>query len=177
MSIAKKQKIPKEDIWIVLERVQQQLLSLIACLSGSSEATRETMNRMNTRTEPEAIEQMQVGTGSESAYNEPSSIEELANSDLFEGTVELELPPPLRLEQMSEIHKALKHTPHIQVTQVASSKNNGINMKIYVDKPTPLIQIIGELPEAAKVYEESASDSSMKQPITTIRRIVIISKQ
>jgi hypothetical protein len=102
-------------------------------------------------------------------------------ADLFEGTVELALPPPIGLEPMLRIHKQLKETAHIEVLNLGGSVDRGITIRIVLDTPIPLLNVVQELPGVHQVSEElPGSESSVpgrrsgEDP--QLRRIIVTTK-
>ena len=83
-----------------------------------------------------------------------SSPENGRNEDLFKGTVELALPPPVALDRMLQLHKHLKQTPHIDVLNLGGSVDKGITIRILMDSPIELVKVIQELDEVQDVSEE-----------------------
>lgn len=107
--------------------------------------------------------------------------QEGSDESLFDGTVELALPPPVALDRMLQLHKHLKETPHVDVLNLGGSVDNGITIRILVDSPLPLLKILQELPEADHVAEELPGD---KKAVPSrdgaanghVRRVVITAK-
>jgi hypothetical protein len=104
-----------------------------------------------------------------------------SHNGIFHGTVELVLPPPVALDRMLQLHKQLKEMSHIDVLNLGGSVDNGITIRILLDSPVPLLQILEELPEADEVAEEPL-DGGTKGPGRKgdhqdhVRRVVITSK-
>jgi hypothetical protein len=76
----------------------------------------------------------------------------------------------------------LKEAPHIEVLNLGGSVEKGITIRILTDTPTPLLQVIGELPEVDAVSEEQPdSDKIVPSRQSTedppIRRIIITTKR
>jgi hypothetical protein len=104
-----------------------------------------------------------------------------SENGLFDGTVELALPPPVALDRMLQLHKHLKETPHVDVLNLGGSVDNGITIRILLDSPQPLLKILSELPEAERVAEERPQDSKKVpkrkgDPGDEVRRVVITAK-
>jgi F0F1-type ATP synthase membrane subunit b/b' len=100
---------------------------------------------------------------------------------LFDGTVELALPPPVALDRMLQLHRHLKEMPHIDVQNLGGSVDKGITIRILLDSPTALLQTIGELNEVTEV-EEELPNTEKRVPSrngtygNAIRRIIVSTK-
>ncbi len=93
-----------------------------------------------------------------SAGSERIRIGEEINSDLYAGSVEITLPPPVGLNQMLQLHRHLKENPNVDVLSLTGSVDQGITIKVTVRIPTPLLKMIGELPEVRRAAEETSAD-------------------
>lgn len=103
------------------------------------------------------------------------------HNGIFDGTVELVLPPPVALDRMLQLHKQLKEMPHIDVLNLGGSVDNGITIRILLDTPVPLLQILEELPEADEVAEEPVDGATKGtgrkgDRQDHVRRVLITSK-
>jgi len=76
---------------------------------------------------------------------------------LYEGTVELKIPPPIPFDRMLQLHKNLKQIPEIGVTNVQRLGDKGLTMELRLQSPIPLLKIIGNLPEVEKVSDDALS--------------------
>jgi hypothetical protein len=125
---------------------------------------------------------VQIEAVPEGPSEQPASGPEEDNLDLFGGTVEVALPPPVSLEPMLQIHKHLKETPHVDVLNLGGSVDKGITIRISVGTPTPLLRVLGELPGVDEVSEELPGAESIvpgrqggeEEPL---RRIIVTTKR
>ena len=74
---------------------------------------------------------------------------------LYDGTTELAITPPVRLQQMLQLHEHLRTFPHIQVLNLGGSVDKGITIRLVLEKPTPLVTILRNLPEVVTASDES----------------------
>lgn len=74
---------------------------------------------------------------------------------LYEGTVELAIPPPVGLDQVMQLHKDLKNNPQLEVLNFGGSVDRGITIRLISHAPTPLIDIIGGMPGVESALDES----------------------
>ncbi len=127
----------------------------------------------DTGTQPEA-------TDKESSNSKSSGGRSAQKPDanLFDGTIELALPPPVALDRMLQLHKHLKETPHIDVLNLGGSVDNGITIRILLDSPIPLLKILEDLPGTDGVAEELDGDDGTipgreEDEADQVRRVII----
>jgi len=127
----------------------------------------------DTGTQPEATDKessKRQSSGGRSAQKQ--------DANLFAGTIELALPPPVALDRMLQLHKHLKETPHIDVLNLGGSVDNGITIRILLDSPIPLLKILEDLPGTDGVAEELDRDdgtipSREGDEADQVRRVII----
>lgn len=182
--LAKGKPISKEEIRGVFENIHHNLLSLVEVFENPADRSTKKASPVPERPETEAAAQVQseTTTGETGEQHPPSQQEEEeGNPDLFTGTVELALPPPVILDRMLQLHKHLKQTPHVDVLNLGGSVDKGITIRVLVQDPTPLLKVIGKLPEVDEASEE-LTDADKTVPgrqtgeETPIRRIIITTK-
>jgi len=175
----------KEEIRGVFENIHHNLLSMVEVFENPADRSTKKASPVPERPETEAAAQVQseTTTGETGEQHPPSQQEEEeGNPDLFTGTVELALPPPVILDRMLQLHKHLKQTPHVDVLNLGGSVDKGITIRVLVQDPTPLLKLIGKLPEVDEASEE-LTDADKTVPgrqtgeETPIRRIIITTKE
>jgi vacuolar-type H+-ATPase subunit H len=175
--LKKRDSLAEEDIKEAFEKIQQSLRSLMEHFEQMPAISIQTPPPEPATSETEAAEQ----AGDQAS---PGSTEQrpLVDSGLFEGTVELALTPPVLLDKMLLLHKHLKQTPNVDVLNLGGSVDKGITIRVLVETPTPLVEVIGSLSELGEAFEELPSDEKLvptrqngeDQPI---RRIVIATEK
>jgi len=161
LTTAKNKKIREDKVEEVFERIRQNLLSLAECLEKPP-AISMKKTTVPEPPETEAARQVPIETITEEPQEQPApDRDEGGNLDLFEGHVELALPPPLGLDQMLQIHKTMKQIPYVNVLNLGGSVDKGITIRIFVETPTPLLKVIGEMPEVDKTWEERPGDEKL----------------
>lgn len=73
---------------------------------------------------------------------------------LYNGAVELEIPPPLAIGPLTNLAKYLKNTRQIEVLALNSTSNHGLRIKLFLHNPLPLINILKSMPQVEKVTGE-----------------------
>ncbi len=100
------------------------------------------------------------------------------NPDLYEGTVELAIPPPVGLDQVMQLHKDLKQISEVQVLNFGGSVDKGITIRLVAKSPSPLLDILGSMTGIASALDESQAPEQLvpSRPPGSgppIRRIVL----
>jgi len=181
----KASELKKDDLKEIIESIQQKLLSLSELFESPAVITMGEDSTLVEAADEEVSENVQPeSTGKEPQEQHISDPEKTVggNPDLFDGTVELALPPPVALDQMLQLHKFLKETPHVDVLNLGGSVEKGITIRIVMDSPTPLLKIIGDLPEVGTISEEYPDaekivPSRQSGEAPSVRRIIITTKQ
>jgi hypothetical protein len=101
---------------------------------------------------------------------------------LYQGTVELVIPPPLGLDRMLQLHKHLRNIPNIEVLNLGVSADKSITIRVMLENPTPLRSILEDLPEVETVAD-APQDAEMTTPTkktgerTPVKRIIVTTKK
>ena len=90
--------------------------------------------------------------------------EETASSSAYEGTLHLDILPPLTPSHLVEIQKYLRAWPGIGITELSPSKNKGYSITIVLQKPMQLIDILKELPEVDDARDYTPEDGDIDTP-------------
>jgi len=184
--LAKKaSELKKDELEEVFESIHQKLLSLLELFESPPViSTGEDSTLVEVAYEEVSGNVQPESTGKEPQEQHTSDPEKTVgeNPDLFDGTVELALPPPVALDRMLQLHKLLKEAPHVDVLNLGGSVEKGITIRIVMDSPTPLLKVIGDLPEVETVSEEYPDaekivPSRQSEDAPSIRRIIITTKQ
>jgi len=114
-----------------------------------------------------------------SNYEGNGSSEDLS---LYEGTVELAIPPPVGLDQVMQLHKDLKQTPQLEVLNFGGSVDRGITIRLIAHTPTALLDVISSLPGVENAIDESQAEEQVvpSRPPgdgPPIRRIIVRARQ
>ncbi|MGB2583527.1 MAG: hypothetical protein WBC89_05155, partial [Dehalococcoidia bacterium] len=101
---------------------------------------------------------------------------------LYQGTIELAIPPPVGLDRMLQLHKNLRHIPQIEVMNLGVSRDKGITIRIFLDSPIPLLKILGDLPEVDKVSDPQqgsgkAATAQQAGDKPRVKRIVVTTQK
>jgi uncharacterized coiled-coil protein SlyX len=174
----------KPDKQEVLSQVHEQLSSLVEALQTSADEIAESPEHEDDFAQPRSPDDPDpsdpVDQETSPAQEAPGPADD-SDNHLFDGTVELALPPPVGLDRMLQLHKHLKQTPNIDVLNLGGSVDKGITIRVVLDAPTDLLKVVSEFPEIGEVLEESPGGtdivpSRQGQEETPLRRIIVNTK-
>ncbi len=81
---------------------------------------------------------------------------------LYNGIVELYIPPPVSIGPLRDLIKLLQYSPGIKILSLDSAANRGLKLKLFLQKPVPLIKILKSMPQVERVLLESRKNQDMK---------------
>ena len=101
--------------------------------------------------------------------------------ELYLGTIELVIPPPVGLDRVMQLHKDLKHIDNVEVLNFGGSVDKGITIKMIANAPTRFLDIIGEMDGVESIVDESEVSEDILPPRPTgdgspLRRIVLFAE-
>jgi cell division septum initiation protein DivIVA len=73
---------------------------------------------------------------------------------LYDGTVELVLPPPIALTRLLKFGRQLRHTRQIKVMSMKGALTQGITIRLFLRNRIPLFKILEAITEVEKVSGE-----------------------
>jgi vacuolar-type H+-ATPase subunit H len=183
--LKRSRRITESDIKEKLKRVYQELLS---SLEEFEETTvlpiEEEKGTEAAKLEP--IVHAKAEEETEELQRQPPPPEEKVESKeglpLYEGTVELIIPPPIGLDRMLQLHKHLRNIPNIEVLNLGVSADKSITIRVTLENPTPLRSILEDLPEvemATDAPQDAAMTTSTKKTgeKTPVKRIIVTTKK
>lgn len=104
------------------------------------------------------------------------------NLALYDGTVELTIPPPIALDRIVRLHRHLRSTPDIKIVKVRGTEDKGLKIQLHLRSRTPLLKILEALPEVKKVSDPLQRAGGIAQNQAApgkrpIRRIVVTTRK
>jgi vacuolar-type H+-ATPase subunit H len=136
---------------LLIKKEAEQLLQKGKALAGS--ATAKTSS-----TEGEGAST--GGNEEQSSLEYETAKRELAA--LYDGIVELHIPPPISVGPLRDLTKLLQYSSGIKILSLDSTANRGLKMKLFLQKPVPLIKILKSMPQVERVLGESSRNQSLK---------------
>jgi len=112
------------------------------------------------------------------ALNGSGQADRKQNLALYDGTVELTIPPPIALDRIVKLHRHLRGTPDIKIMEMRGTADKGLRMQLHLRSRTPLLNILEAMPEVKKASDppQRAGSIAHGQPATgkrPVRRIVV----
>lgn len=112
------------------------------------------------------------------ALNGSGQADRKQNLALYDGTVELTIPPPIALDRIVKLHRHLRGTPDIKIMEMRGTADKGLRMQLHLRSRTPLLNILEAMPEVKKASDppQRAGSIAHSQSATgkrPVRRIVV----
>lgn len=185
--LKKSKKLAESEIKEKFKKVYQGLLS---SLEGIDETTIEMSiseeRKDSELSKAEATASIQAEVITRESQEQPSlryGERETKESPvvLYQGNIELVIPPPLSLDRMLQLHKHLRNTPQIEVLNLGVAADKSITIRILLENPVPLLNILEGLPEVEKALDSpqdaeaiAATRKSGEKP--PAKRIIVTTK-
>lgn len=82
---------------------------------------------------------------------------------LYNGEVELLVPPPVDLSKVSSLYRHLQNMRGLRVLGTSGSWDEGTTVSIALDNPTPLIQLLEKIPAVWPISQQKSKTSGRDQ--------------
>lgn len=105
--------------------------------------------------------------GTQAASERPGEGSEEGSHPLYEGTVELQVAAPVVFDRMMQLHKDLKQIPEIEEVNLTRPTAKGLRIELRLTSPIPLLKILGDLPEVAKV-SDGPPENKVANPLRAV---------
>jgi len=142
-----------------------------------SEPSQDVSKQKGTDSESVQAEMANEIARQQTQQNSEEKTEEDEGFDLYEGTVELAMLPPVSLQQMLQVHQHLRHMQQIKVLNLGGSVDKGITIRVYLETPVPLLKIVRELPDVERASAAPAESESIiparQGESPKVRRVVV----
>ena len=182
--LKKSRKISENEIKEKLKKVYQGLLSN---LEGIDETTilpeiEEVKDSEPSQIEFEAFVHVESETVIEVPQERPAPRRKESkpseSATLYEGNVELIVPPPLGLDKMLQFHKHLRNIPNAKVLNLGVASDKSITVRLLLESPTPLLSILEDLPEVESAADDQhAVEATKSGEKTPVKRIIVTTRK
>ena len=182
--LKKSRKISENEIKEKLKKVYQGLLSN---LEGIDETTilpeiEEVKDSEPSQIEFEAFVHVESETVIEVPQERPAPRRKESkpseSATLYEGNVELIVPPPLGLDKMLQFHKHLRNIPNAKVLNLGVASDKSITVRILLESPTPLLSVLEDLPEVESAADDQhAVEATKSGEKTPVKRIIVTTRK
>jgi vacuolar-type H+-ATPase subunit E/Vma4 len=183
--LKRSKRISEGEIKEKLKKVYQGLLSSLEDIEETTIIPIEEEKEAEP-VKPEPIVHAKAERKIKEAQKQPPPSEEKVevkeSPTVYEGIVELLIPPPLGLDRMLQLHKHLRNIPNIEVLNLGVSADKSITIRVKLENPTPLRSILEGLSEVGTT-EDAPQDAevtdSTKKPgeKTPVKRIIVTTKK
>jgi len=185
--LKRSKKISEGEIKEKLKRVYQGLLSGLEDIEETIVMPTELGGKDSEPAKPEAVAHAKAERKTKESPKQPpppseEKVEVKESPALYEGTVELVIPPPLGLDRMLQLHKHLRNIPNIEVLNLGVSADKSITIRVTLENPTPLRRILEDLSEV-ETTADAPQDADMTIQTTKtgektpIKRIIVTTKK
>ena len=157
---AAKEKTEKEAL-LIRQEAQQLRLKTKPLSVGQPKETSEA-NPEKSHSNPEVMEVKQALLPSGHEGEEKEEI-----SELYDGTVELVIPPPIAPTRLLKFGRQLRHTRQIRVVGLKGSLSQGIRIRLFLRTRIPLLKVLEAIPEVEKVSGELKKANEVHNPAQT----------
>ena len=184
--LKRSKRISEGEIKEKLKRVYQGLLSGLEDIEETIAMPTELGGGDLEPAKPEAVAHAKAERKTKESQKQiPPSEEKVEVKEgpaLYEGTVELVIPPPLGLDRMLQLHKHLRNIPNIEVLNLGVSADKSITIRVTLENPTPLRKILEELSEVETAVDlpqdaEMTMSTTKTGERTPVKRIIVTTKK
>jgi vacuolar-type H+-ATPase subunit H len=185
--LKRSRKIAEGEIKEKLKRVYQGLLSSLEEINDTTIVSLTEEHKESELVKPEPITHVKAEKKTKESPKLPPPPKEKVEmkespATIYEGDVELVIPPPLGLDKMLQLHKHLRNIPNIEVLNLGVSSDKSITIRVSLENPTPLRKILEDLPEVettADVPEDLDTTSPTKKTgeRAAVKRIIVSTKK
>lgn len=181
--LVKSKKVAQIEIKEKLKKAYQELLADLDTIKETESIPTLVEDKISEQSKSEATISEPAETQIVDIQAVVSAIKgEKEGAPLYQGTVELLIPPPLGLDRMLQLHKHLRNIPNVEVLNLGVAADKSITIRVVVENPIPLCSILEELPEVEKVTESSqvgelTTPGHKTGEKTTVKRIIVTTKK
>ncbi len=180
-------RIAESEIREIAKRVLEEFL--LNPKDTEETTTRPTREESKAPPQPprtQAAVHAPADTVGEELQGQPSLGQEEADEKespaLYRGTVEVAIPPPVAVSKMLKVHRWLTRAQQVSLLDVAGSAGRGVIIRLFLRSPTPLIDMLEDLPEVQAVApatkqadktdpsQHRAGEPAIKRLVVTIKR-------
>lgn len=157
---AAKEKAEKEALFIRQEAQQLPLKTKPLSEGEPKEASEANPKKSHSNSGGMKVKQALLPSGQEGGDKEETP-------GLYDGTVELVIPPPIEPTRLLKFGRQLRHTWQIRVVELKGSLTQGIRIRLFLRTPIPLFKILEAILEVEKVSGEPKKVGAAHNPAQT----------
>ena len=157
---AAKGKTEKEALLIRQEAQQLRLKAKPLSVGQPKETSEANPEKSHSNPEVMEVKQALLPSGREDEDKEETP-------ELYDGTVELVIPPPIAPTRLLKFGRQLRHTRQIRVVGLKGSLSQGIRIRLFLRTRIPLLKLLEAIPEVEKVSGELKKADAAHNPAQT----------
>jgi len=157
---AAKERAEKEALLIRQEAQQLRLKTKPPSVGQPKETSEANPKKSHSNPEVMEVKQALLPSGQEDGDKEEIS-------ELYDGTVELVLPPPIAPTRLLKFGRQLRHTRQIRVVGLKGSLTQGIRIRLFLRTRISLLNVLEAIPEVEKVSGELKKANEVHNPAQT----------
>jgi hypothetical protein len=146
-----------QEGYLIIQKAEEKAESIIEEARGQAKTILAQAKQQAEQPAPIIVEAMKVPN---EAQLSPQKNTGADSAVLYDGVVELLLPPPIVLGNVLKLKRHLKKQIRTKTVGVGVSRCDGVCLKLRLPKPTPLVRVIKALPEVREVSAERLIISS-----------------
>ena len=155
-----KERAEKEALLIRQEAQQLRLKPRPLPLGQPKETSEANPKKSLSNSEVMEVKQALLPSGREDEDKEETP-------ELYDGTVELVIPPPIAPTRLLKFGRQLRHTRQIRVVGLKGSLSQGIRIRLFLRTRIPLLKVLEAIPEVEKVSGELKKANEVHNPAQT----------
>ena len=137
---------------IIIQKAEEKAESIIEEAKGQAK-TILAQARQKSHQQAPRITEAKESPREETQLN-PTKNTGTDSTALYDGVVELLVPPPIVLGNVLKLKRHLKAKVRTKMVAVGVSRCDGVCLKLRLPQPTPLVKVIKTLPEVKEVSAE-----------------------
>ena len=141
-----------QEGYLIIQKAEEKAESIIEEARGQAKTILAQARQKAEYQAPRTVEAMKDVP--DEAQLSPQKNTGVDSAVLYDGVVELLLPPPIVLGNVLKLKRHLKAKIRTKTVGVGISRCDGVSLKLRLPQPTPLVKVIKALPEVKEVSAE-----------------------
>ena len=140
-----------QEGYLIIQKAEEKAESIIEEARGQAKTI---LAQARQKAEQQAPEIVEAAKDTAEAQLTPQKNTAVDSAVLYDGVVEVLLPPPIVLGNVLKLKRHLKAKIRTKTVSVGVSRCDGVCLKLRLPQPTPLVKVIKALPEVREVSAE-----------------------
>ena len=140
-----------QEGYLIIQKAEEKAESIIEEARGQAKTILTQARQKAEYQAPRTVEAAKASTEVQTIAQKNTGVD---SAVLYDGVVELLLPPPIVLGNVLKLRRHLKAKIRTKTVRVGISRCDGVSLKLRLPQPTPLVKVIKALPEVKEVSAE-----------------------